>query len=143
MRATLIEAQPFAALEYFREQIAVRLKRQEILRDAARPQFWVILHEHVLRLPVGGHAVMAAQLQHIAALASHGDIVLQVLPTAEGAHASMGAMLTLMEFEDTPPVAYTETSSSGTLMAAPTSRSRMMRPTRSPHPATATTPRAA
>jgi hypothetical protein len=45
--------------------------------------------------------------------------VVQVLPYAAGAHASMGGMLTLMEFEDAPPTAYTETSFSGTLVDDP------------------------
>lgn len=42
-----------------------------------------------------------------------------VVPCAAGAHASMAGMLTLMEFEDAPPTAYTETSFSGNLVDDP------------------------
>lgn len=42
-----------------------------------------------------------------------------VIPYAAGAHASMAGDLRLMEFEDAPPAAYTETSFSGTLIDDP------------------------
>ncbi|MEV0845920.1 helix-turn-helix transcriptional regulator [Streptomyces sp. NPDC049954] len=124
IRAIVLAARPFATEEYIEGQITGRAVRQEILKDATRPQYWVVLHEHVLRLPVGSDTVMEGQLQHIADLASRGEIGLQVLPVSEGAHAAMGAMLTLMTFEDTPPVGYTETAFSGTLIDDPYKVSR-------------------
>ena len=42
-----------------------------------------------------------------------------MLPYAAGAHPLMGRMLTLMEFEDAPPTAYTETVFSGNLLDDP------------------------
>lgn len=42
-----------------------------------------------------------------------------VLSFGAGAHAAMNGSLKLMEFEDAPQVAYTETSFSGTLVDDP------------------------
>ncbi len=77
------------------------------------------LHENVLRIPVGGPQAMAAQLEHIARLMRERTAVVTVLAYEAGAHAAMGGMLQLMEFDDAPPVAYTETSFSGTLVDVP------------------------
>ncbi|WP_338696293.1 helix-turn-helix transcriptional regulator [Streptomyces sp. Q6] len=118
-RAVTIEANPFVTDEYVEEKVTGRRERAAILRDATRPEYWVVLHENVLRIPVGGPAVMAEQLGRIAALMRQRVVWATVIPYAEGAHASMGGMLQLMEFEDAPPVAYTETAFSGTLIDEP------------------------
>ncbi|MFD7991909.1 helix-turn-helix domain-containing protein [Streptomyces mexicanus] len=118
-RAVTVAANPFKTDAYVDEIVAARLERSLILDDAARPEYWVILHENVLRIPVGGPAVMADQLEHIAALARNRTVPVMVLPYAEGAHAYMTGTLKLMNFEDAPPTAYTETEFSGTLMDDP------------------------
>jgi hypothetical protein len=118
-RAVTLAANPFVTDEYVEEKVTARLERARILGDATRPVYWVLLHENVLRIPVGGAAAMAEQLNHLAAVVRERKAVVQVLPYAAGAHASMGGMLTLMEFEDAPPTAYTETSFSGTLVDDP------------------------
>ncbi|MFI7019889.1 Scr1 family TA system antitoxin-like transcriptional regulator [Streptomyces sp. NPDC050164] len=118
-RAVTVAANPFVTDEYIEEKVTARLERARILQDATRPEYWVILHENVLRVPVGGGEAMAAQLDHIARLMRERHVMVTVLPYAAGAHPCMGGMLTLMEFEDAPPVAYTETSFSGTLVDNP------------------------
>lgn len=118
-RAVTVAANPFVTDEYIEEKVTARLERARILEDATRPEYWVILHENVLRVPVGGGEAMAAQLDRIARLMRERHVMVTVLPYAAGAHPCMGGMLTLMEFEDAPPVAYTETSFSGTLVDNP------------------------
>jgi transcriptional regulator with XRE-family HTH domain len=118
-RAITVATNPFVSEEYVEEKVTARIERAHILKDAARPVYWAILHEHVLDVPVGGPAAMAEQLEHIAALARDRVVLVQVLPSSAGAHAAMGGMLTLMEFEDAPPTAYTESSFSGTLLDDP------------------------
>ncbi|WP_210574371.1 helix-turn-helix transcriptional regulator [Streptomyces sp. GESEQ-4] len=118
-RAVTIAANPFVTDEYVEEKVTARLERQHILKDATRPEYWVILHEGVLRSPVGGPEAMAQQLEHIAGLMRERKVWVTVVPFAAGAHASMGGMLQLMEFDDAPPVAYTETAFSGTLLDDP------------------------
>ncbi|GHG92228.1 helix-turn-helix domain-containing protein [Streptomyces lanatus] len=117
--AVTIAANPFVTNAYVEEKVMARLERADILKDATRPEYWAILHENVLRIPVGGPEAMAEQLEHIAHLMRERTVWLTVIPYAVGAHASMIGDLRLMEFEDAPPVAYTETSFSGTLLDDP------------------------
>lgn len=70
---------------------------------------------------------MAWQLDHIAALARERTVLLTVVPCEVGAYASMAGMLQLMEFDDAPPTAYTETSFSGTLLDDPAVVKRVQR----------------
>ncbi|MFI2613673.1 helix-turn-helix domain-containing protein [Streptomyces sp. NPDC018584] len=118
-RAVTIAANPFVTDEYVEEKVTARLERSRILKDAARPEYWVVVHENVLYIPVGGPAVMAAQLDHVARLMRERHVLVMVLPYEAGAHAAMTGDLRLMEFEDAPPTAYTETSFSGTLLDEP------------------------
>ncbi|MFC9679606.1 Scr1 family TA system antitoxin-like transcriptional regulator [Streptomyces sp. NPDC056948] len=118
-RAVTVAANPFVTDDYIEEKVTARLERAQILADATRPEYWVILHENVLRMPAGGRETMAAQLDHIARLMRERQVMVTVLPYSAGAHPSMGGMLTLMEFDDAPPVAYTETAFSGTLVDDP------------------------
>lgn len=118
-QAVTVAANPFVTDEYVEEKVTARLERADILKDAARPEYWVTLHENVLRVPVGGPKAMAEQLGHIAALMRERKVWLTVLPYTAGAHASMGGMLQLMDFDEAPPIAYTETSFSGTLVDDP------------------------
>ncbi|KUM80518.1 helix-turn-helix domain-containing protein [Streptomyces curacoi] len=118
-RAVTIAANPFVTDEYVEEKVTARLERAHILKDATRPEYWVALHENVLRIPVGGPETMAEQLEHIARLMRERTVWVTVIPYAAGAHASMTGDLRLMDFDDAPPVAYTETSFSGTLIDDP------------------------
>ncbi|MFG3245437.1 helix-turn-helix domain-containing protein [Streptomyces sp. NPDC048187] len=118
-RAVTIAANPFKPDSYVDEIVAARLERSLILADATRPEYWVTLHENVLRVPAGGAEVMATQLEYVVRLMRSRTVMVTVLPCKVGAHASMGGMLKLMSFEDAPPVAYTETEYSGTLIDDP------------------------
>ncbi|MGA5216274.1 helix-turn-helix domain-containing protein [Streptomyces cinereoruber] len=118
-RAVTLAANPFATEEYVEEKVTSRLERAKILTGTTTPEYWVILHENTIRTPVGGSAVMAEQLDRIAALIRERRALVIVVPRSAGAHASMNGMLQLLEFVDQPPTAYTETSFSGTLLDDP------------------------
>ncbi|WP_256106601.1 helix-turn-helix transcriptional regulator [Streptomyces sp. ODS05-4] len=118
-RAVTVAANPFVADEYVEDKVSARIDRSRLLADATRPEYWVVLHENVLRVQVGGPAVMAAQLGHIAARVRARELMVAVIPCPSGAHASMDGSLRLMEFEDAPPVGYTETAFTGTLLDDP------------------------
>ena len=124
-RAVTLATNPFANEEYVRERVTARLERAHILDDATRPEYWAILHESVLRIPVGGPEVMAEQLEHIAATTRERKVLVTVLPYSAGAFAAMAGMVTLMEFEDAPPTAYTEAVYSGNLLDDPALVKRM------------------
>lgn len=118
-RAVTVAANPFVTDEYVEEIVGARLERAGILKDATRPEYWVVLHENALYIPVGGAEAMAQQLDHVAKLMRERQVLAMLLPYDAGAHAAMVGDLRLMEFEDAPPTAYTETSFSGTLIDEP------------------------
>lgn len=118
-RAVARAGQRFAPDGVVEEIVTARLKRSAILADATRPKYWVVLHEAALRVTVGGGAVMSRQLSHVASMAHKHIITVQVLPHSIGAHAAMGRPFRLMDFEDTPPIGYTEGLLSGNLMDDP------------------------
>ncbi|MFJ2261358.1 Scr1 family TA system antitoxin-like transcriptional regulator [Streptomyces sp. NPDC087844] len=118
-RAVTLAGNPFATDAHIQEKVTARIERAQILASAARPAYWVILHEQVLRIPVGGGSNMVKQLEHIAGLAQQRKVLVQVLPTSVGAYPLMGRMVRLFEFEDAPPAAYTEAVYSGNLLDDP------------------------
>ncbi|MGW4701880.1 helix-turn-helix domain-containing protein [Streptomyces sp. NPDC004285] len=118
-RAVTVAMHPFATEEFIEEKVTARTNRARILAAPTRPEFWVTLHENAVLTPVGGPSVMAKQLDHIVTLIRERWVLVTVVPRSAGAHASMDGSLRLMEFEDQPPTAYTETSFSGTLLDDP------------------------
>lgn len=85
-----------------------RLKRGRLLHEPGGPVMWVLLDECALRRVIGGPAAMAEQLRHVATLGHSGRVRVHVLPFSVGAHALVDSMVTLMKFDDAPPVAYVE-----------------------------------
>ncbi|MFG3511182.1 helix-turn-helix domain-containing protein [Streptomyces bobili] len=88
--------------------VVARLERAKVLDDPLRPVVWAILDEAVLRRMVGGPDVMAEQITHIVRLMEERRMRVHVLPFGLGVHPLMQSMLTLMRFDDQPPVAYSE-----------------------------------
>ncbi|MGW8763266.1 helix-turn-helix domain-containing protein [Streptomyces sp. NPDC055815] len=118
-RAVTLGGNPLATEEYIEEKVTSRIERARILAGTTSPEYWVILHENAVLTPMGGASVMAAALDHIASMARQRRALVTVLPRSVGAHAWMTGTLKLMEFEDAPPTAYTETEFSGTLLDDP------------------------
>lgn len=110
---------PFVADDLVEERLAARKVRARIFDDPARPRYWVILDEVVVRRPVGGPHTMAEQLRHIAALVRRNRIIAQVLPLSEGAHAGLDGLFKMMTFDDAPTVAYVQGVQTGRLLDDP------------------------
>jgi hypothetical protein len=88
----------------------LRLNRQALLTGETAPQYWVVLDEAVVRRPVGGPAVMGAQLEYLAQMAALPSVTLQVLPFSAGAHAGMDGEFTIFGYRapEDPDVVYIE-----------------------------------
>ncbi|WP_030958310.1 helix-turn-helix domain-containing protein [Streptomyces sp. NRRL S-378] len=108
MRAVLRTAFPPWSEEECDRIVVTRLERGNLLANPTTPLVWALLDEAVLRRRVGSPDVMAEQLMHMVDLAESHRIRVHVLPQDLGAHPLQQSMLTLMWFEDQPPVAYTE-----------------------------------
>lgn len=123
-RAVFRAYNPTAVEDAIEERIAARLERADLLKHPTKPMVWTVLDEAVLRRPVGGPAVMAEALRHVARLVRKRRIIVQVIPFGEGAHAALNGALKLMAFEDAPALAYLEALSAGHLMDDPASVTR-------------------
>ncbi|CAM5409224.1 helix-turn-helix transcriptional regulator [Streptomyces viridifaciens] len=99
--------------------VVARLERSKILADPVTPVLWAMLDESVLRRPIGGPDVMAEQITHIIRLVETRRVRVHVLPFDLGYHPLLYSMLTLMWFEDQPPVAYTEALRTGRVFDSP------------------------
>jgi transcriptional regulator with XRE-family HTH domain len=80
--------------------IAVRMRRQELLTKPDPPELWAVADEAVLRRPIGGPAIMRAQLMRLAEMAELPNVRLQVLPFARGSHAGLDGPFTIISFPD-------------------------------------------
>lgn len=101
------------------ERLSARMGRQQRLVSDDRPALRVVLDEAVLRRPVGGRAVMRAQLRRVLEAATERHITVQVLPFDQGEHDVMGGSLTILTLPDGSDVAYTEGAHYGQLIEDP------------------------
>jgi transcriptional regulator with XRE-family HTH domain len=91
-------------------QLAVRMRRQEILHRADPPHLWAVIDEAALRRPVGGAAVMRAQIEHLLEIGQLRHVNIQVLPFRAGGHTAGGGPVILLRFagDQLPDVVYLE-----------------------------------
>ncbi|MEV8540263.1 helix-turn-helix transcriptional regulator [Streptomyces sp. NPDC051572] len=90
-RALLGAGNPHAPTEATERRVALRMRRQELLTREAPPRVWVVMDETVLRWPVGGAAVMRAQIDHLIEVNRLPHVTLQIMPFANGPHPAMRA----------------------------------------------------
>lgn len=103
------------------DRVRIRLARQSLISPAApytdvdQMELWVVLDEAVLSRPVGGDAVMRAQLRRLVAAAQSPHVRLQVLPFESGAHAGMDGTFTILDFPEPsdPGAVYAENATGG------------------------------
>jgi transcriptional regulator with XRE-family HTH domain len=101
------------------ERVAARLARSSIFSRPRPSGYTFFVHEFVLRLPVGGAAVMSEQLHHLLRMSVRPYILLRVIPAAVGAHAGLAGSFTLMEFAEIKPVVYLESETSTLFLEEP------------------------
>jgi transcriptional regulator with XRE-family HTH domain len=81
--------------------LALRERRKEVLARDTAPSLWAIIGEAAILAPVGGRAVMDAQLQHLLNLAERPKVSIQMLPFSAGAHVGMSGAFVVMSFDST------------------------------------------
>ncbi|MBO0804192.1 MAG: helix-turn-helix domain-containing protein [Nocardiopsaceae bacterium] len=92
------------------QRVALRLRRQDLLRRPEPPHVWAVLDEGVLRRPLGGREVMRAQIDRLVEVADMPHVTLQVMPFGRGGHAAAGGSFSMLRFEDVgvPDIVYLE-----------------------------------
>ncbi|MER7726442.1 helix-turn-helix transcriptional regulator [Streptomyces sp. NPDC096323] len=97
-----------------------RLRRAGLFDDPKKPEYWVILHESLVDQSIVTPVEMAEQLDHIAALVQRGRVVTQILPWNGPTRALAELPLFFMDFDDEPPLLYTEGPYHGQTIDDPT-----------------------
>ncbi|HEU4543287.1 MAG TPA: helix-turn-helix transcriptional regulator [Jiangellaceae bacterium] len=102
-------------------RVALRMRRQELLRRDRPPTIWVVIDEAALRRPIGGSSVMAAQIAHLADVAKLTNVRIQVIPFVTGGHAAAGGAFTVLRFPepDLSDVVYIEQMNSALYLDKP------------------------
>jgi transcriptional regulator with XRE-family HTH domain len=110
-RAVFGAEQP-ADAEAADRHVKLRMQRQHALfARVPGPDVVTVLGEGALTRPVGGEAVLKAQIEHLHRVAQRGNVEIRVLPFSVGAHAAMAGAFRIMDFDDAedPDVVYLET----------------------------------
>jgi transcriptional regulator with XRE-family HTH domain len=102
-----------ATEEEIDEQVAARMRRQEVVSRADPASLWVILDEWVLRRPVGGRHVMLEQVARLARMARLPHVMIEVVPASAGAHYGLTGAFAIADFEDAPSTGYQEGAAGG------------------------------
>ncbi|WP_146087307.1 DUF5753 domain-containing protein [Thermomonospora echinospora] len=91
-----------------------RMSRQAVLAKSDRPHLWVIISQNVLDWPVGGAAVMAAQLARLLEISEMPNVTLRVLPRSVGAHLGLEGTFKIVSVKE-GDVVYMEACGGGRL----------------------------
>ncbi|HET6743175.1 MAG TPA: helix-turn-helix transcriptional regulator [Kribbella sp.] len=114
-RAVVQQGKAFLPEEEVDQRVAMRMDRQQILTRPNPAKLWVVIDEAVLHRPLGGQAVMQAQIEHLIEWSRRPNVTLQVMPfSAAGGCSGASGAFTLMRFadKDLPDVVYIEHASS-------------------------------
>lgn len=79
--------------------VAARMTRQAIFERDDRPRAWFIMDENALTRPIGGAAIMRAQLARLLEVGEEPRTVIQVVPRAVVAHPGLAGPFTLLSFD--------------------------------------------
>jgi hypothetical protein len=99
-RAFVRLREPEANSEQIEQRVGLWRGRQEILGRPRPPHLWVVIDETALRRPVGGRAVMRAQIRHLIETATLPYVTVQVLPFSIGGHAATNGPITYLRFPE-------------------------------------------
>jgi transcriptional regulator with XRE-family HTH domain len=86
------------------ELVAARLERQAILERPDPPHVVAVLDEAVLHRLIGSPAIMHDQLTHLAVIAEHPNISIEIVPGSTGANAGLSGGFQLASNDGAPDV---------------------------------------
>ncbi|MHC3815263.1 helix-turn-helix transcriptional regulator [Streptomyces sp. NBC_00341] len=107
--------------EQAEERVSFLAARQAALVRPRPPMVFVILDESCIRRPIGGAAVMDAQLAHLIEFAAQPNTLLQVAPYEIGERRPFDLPVNLLTLSDRSVLCYAESQAQGHLDREPTS----------------------
>jgi transcriptional regulator with XRE-family HTH domain len=109
-RAVITAGRLLATREQIERRVDARKIRQAILDRTDAPRLHMIMDEGALRRPIGGHQVMAAQLEKLVKMGERSFVTVQVLPFSTMEHAGLDGRFTILSYSDPadPDIAYVE-----------------------------------
>src|ERR1700759_3710937 len=107
-RAVTMLGHTSAPADEIERRVSLRPNRQALLTGPDPPQVWTVIDEGALRRPVGGSAVMRAQLDHLVEVSGLRHVTIQIVPFSRGGHAAAGGSFTVLRFgePEVPDVVY-------------------------------------
>ncbi|MEV8452610.1 helix-turn-helix transcriptional regulator [Streptomyces sp. NPDC052095] len=97
------------------ERVTFLMERQAALVRPLPPLIVAVLDESCVRRPIGGPAVMDAQLQHLIDFAAQPNTMLQIAPYSIGEHRPLDRSVNLLTLSDRSVFAYVESQTQGHL----------------------------
>lgn len=97
-RAVVHSGHRLAPPEENAKRVQLRLERQRRMTEPGAPVLWALVDEGVLHRPVGGPAVMRAQLRHLLEMLRSPGVRLQIASYAASAAATPGTAVTYLRF---------------------------------------------
>ncbi|MFC9942164.1 helix-turn-helix domain-containing protein [Streptomyces pratensis] len=97
------------------ERVSFLAERQAALMRPRPPMMFVTMDESCIRRPVGGEAVMAAQLERLVEFAELSNTLLQVAPFEIGEQRTFDLPVNLLTLPDRSVICYAESQAQGHL----------------------------
>ncbi|WP_097914115.1 helix-turn-helix domain-containing protein [Streptomyces sp. b84] len=119
-RAGFRMERPLLDDEAVEQGVSARLARHEVYDRRPAPLLSFILDEGVLRRPIGGKAVLRAQLEQIIRIGEKRNVEIQVMPFDREDHAALGGPFTLIDTVQGQRIAYAEVQGESRLYTART-----------------------
>ncbi|MEV7021781.1 helix-turn-helix transcriptional regulator [Kitasatospora sp. NPDC093558] len=101
------------------ERLKVLANRQQLLNRDKPPMIHAVLDESCIRRAIGGNAVMAEQLGHLAELTNRPNVIIQVSPFYLAEQAPFRVSMTLLGFTNRKVVGYSESLERGYVVRSP------------------------
>lgn len=113
-RAVVQLGKSFLPGDEVEQRVSLRVTRQQILTRVNPARLWVVIDESVLHRPVGGEAILRAQIEHLIMWAQQPNITLQIMPFSSVGYPGTGGAFSLLRFPDgdLPDIVYIEHAAS-------------------------------
>jgi transcriptional regulator with XRE-family HTH domain len=99
--------------------VEARMARRTIFDRRPLPTLTFVLEEVTLRRPLGGKAVLRAELDHLLDVGQLRNVSVQVMPTDREDHAGMGGEINLLKLVEGATVGYSEAQLTSRLISNP------------------------